>query len=84
LSGVIMNRCLSSQIQPSKLKNMATEFMAARRERQSLAIKKYSRGMMAIDALKNLPLWSLSELGAVAEPLENEIVELFLGGLHDR
>ncbi len=98
LAGVIMNRCLSelencndapsigskeNSTPSSEPRNVASEFMRARRVRQKVALEKYTQGVDQFGVLKNLPVWHLAEMGAVSEPLENKIVELYLGVQHD-
>ncbi len=99
LAGIVMNRSLPELAEAptaqkegvqdalafgAKLGNLATQFMAARRERQRLAFKKYSGGIARQAVLENLPVWYLPELGAVAEPITTEAVDLFLGGANVR
>jgi arsenite/tail-anchored protein-transporting ATPase len=67
-----------------KFGDFATKFMEARRERQRHALEKYAGGLKHRVLLKNLPVWCLPEMGAVAEPITAEAVDLFLGGDNDR
>jgi arsenite/tail-anchored protein-transporting ATPase len=87
IGGVIMNRCLPSidrnegakvgATKPST-ENSAELFMSGRQERQRLALEKYAQGKAGSDVLRDLPVWSLLELGAVLEPLDQETVDVFL------